>query len=89
MLRLWIAAAAVLVVNLPFGFWRAGTQRFSRPWFVAIHAPIPLVIGVRLLSGLGFRLFTFPIIIGAFFAGQLLGGRLRLWRRQRGAAGGG
>ena len=74
---LWVVAAAVLLLNLPFGFWRAGTRRFSLPWVLAVHTPIPFVIALRLLSGLGWQLRTFPVMLGAFFTGQFLGGKLR------------
>ena len=70
-------ASGVLVVNLPFGFWRAGVRKFSVPWFTAIHLPILLAVGMRLLSGLGWRFATFPVLIGAYFAGQYFGGVLR------------
>ena len=53
--------------------------RFSRPWFLAVHLPVPLVIGLRLVSGLGFQLVTFPVMVGAFFLGQVLGGWTRRW----------
>jgi hypothetical protein len=82
-LNLWTVAFLVFLVNLPFGYWRAGTMKFSRPWFLAVHLPVPLVIALRLVSGLGFQLATFPVMVGAFFAGQLVGGRLRGWRRAR------
>jgi hypothetical protein len=75
--RLLAAAAIVVALNLPFGFWRAGTRRFSPRWIVAVHAPVPLVVAVRLLSGLGWQLITFPVLIAAFFTGQFVGGRLR------------
>jgi len=74
---LWAVAAAVLVVNLPFGFWRASVPRFSRSWLLAVHVPVPIVVLLRLLSGLGFQLYTFPLMIGAFFGGQLIGGTIR------------
>ena len=74
-------ASGVLIVNLPFGFWRAGLRKFSVPWFAAINLPILLVVGMRLLSGLGWRLATFPVLLGAYFAGQYFGGVLR--RRAR------
>jgi hypothetical protein len=77
----WMVALGVFVLNLPFGFWRAGVRRLSPPWFVAVHAPVPLVVLLRYASGLGFQLATFPILVGAFFAGQLVGGRLRGVRR--------
>jgi hypothetical protein len=73
-LSLTAVAAIVLCLNLPFGYWRAQVQRFSTAWFLAIHLPVPLVVGLRILSGMGWRLATFPVLIGAFFAGQLLGG---------------
>jgi hypothetical protein len=78
MLTLWGVALAVLIVNLPFGYWRAGLRKFSVPWFLAIHAPVPLVIGIRLLAGLGWHLGTVAVLAAAFLSGQLLGGRLRL-----------
>jgi len=74
---LWAVAAAVLVVNLPFGFWRASVPRFSRSWLLAVHVPVPIVVALRLLSGLGFQLYTFPVMVGAFFGGQLIGGTIR------------
>jgi hypothetical protein len=77
------AAASVFTVNLPFGFWRAGVRRFSVPWFLAVHVPVPLVIGIRLLSGLGWRPITIPFFVAAFIAGQFTGGRLRAWISSR------
>lgn len=74
-------ALAVLLLNLPFGYWRAGSPRFSRSWFLAIHLPIPFVILLRVTSGLGWQLVSFPVLVGAFFAGQFLGGWLQTWRR--------
>jgi hypothetical protein len=75
--RLAVVAAVTLAVNLPFGFWRAGVRKFSLPWFVAVHGPVPLIVGMRLAAGLGWRLATFPVLVGAFFGGQLIGGRVR------------
>jgi hypothetical protein len=79
MLRLGEVALAVLVVNLPFGYWRAGVRRFTLAWFLAVHAPVPLVVGFRVLAGLGWRLSTVPVLAMAFLAGQWLGGRVRQW----------
>lgn len=83
MSNLATVAVAVLVVNLPFGFWRAGVKRFTLRWFLAIHAPVPVVVGLRALLGLGWQLSTVPVLAGAFFAGQFLGGRLRYWWEKR------
>ncbi len=74
---LWLASLAVVLINLPFGYWRAGLRRLSPLWFVAIHAPIPLAIGLRVAMGIPFRVATLPIFMAAFFGGQLLGAKLR------------
>jgi hypothetical protein len=80
--RVTLLAILILLLNLPFGFWRAGVRKFSVPWFVAVHAPVPLAIGLRLASGLGFHAATLPIFVAAFFLGQFLGGRLRRTPRE-------
>ena len=76
-MKLWYVAAAVLIVNMPFGYWRASVRKFSLPWALAIHVPVPIVIALRYFSGLGFQLYTFPIVVGAYFLGQTLGARFR------------
>jgi hypothetical protein len=83
-LSLLAVAAATLVLNLPFGFWRAGVPKYSPAWFLAVHAPVPLIVGLRLAAGLGWRLSTFPVLVGAFFGGQFLGGRIRAAREWTG-----
>jgi hypothetical protein len=83
-ISLWEVALAVLLLNIPFGFWRDGTKRFSLPWFLAVHLPVPMVVALRILSALGWRLITFPVLIGSFFLGQFLGGKVHQyweWRK--------
>ena len=75
-MKLWIVAFAVFLVNLPFGYWRAQAPRFSRQWMLAIHLPVPAVIALRIFSGLGWQLISFPVLIGAFLLGQFCGSRL-------------
>ena len=82
MTRLLTVAALVSSLNLPFGFWRASVPKFSLRWVLAVHLPVPFVIALRIFSGLGWQLITFPVLIGAFFAGQFVGGRIRTkWPR--------
>jgi hypothetical protein len=69
--------AFAFVVNLPFGWWRAGLLKLSPAWFVAVHAAVPLVIGARLALGLPFRWLFVPLYAAAYFSGQALGARLR------------
>jgi hypothetical protein len=76
-------ALIVFILNLPFGYWRANVKKFSFAWFLSIHAPVPLVIAIRVLSGLGWQFITFPIMISAFFGGQFVGSWLHRVRSLR------
>jgi len=75
---LWAVALLVFLLNLPFGYWRASTKKFSRLWMLAVHLPVPLVVALRIYSGLGWRPLSFPVLVGAYFLGQFVGGRVRL-----------
>ncbi len=75
-------AFIVFLINLPCGFMRAKSEKLSRNWFIWVHAPIPFVIALRIASGLGFQLYTFPIIIGSYFLGQFSGGKALLFYRK-------
>jgi len=72
-----VATVAILVLNVPFGYWRAGLRKMSASWFVAIHAPVPLVVALRWALDLPFRWSTLPLFVAAYFTGQWLGARLR------------
>ncbi|MCE4602451.1 MAG: hypothetical protein F7B18_04630 [Desulfurococcales archaeon] len=67
---------ATFLLNLPFGYWRAHAKSMNnrKEWFLAIHAPVPLVIVIRLIVGAGIR--DIPLFVAAFFLGQLVGGRV-------------
>ncbi len=80
-----IAIVLTFAINLPFGWWRGGVRKFSPAWFVAIHAPVPLVIALRFVLGLPFRWGALPFFVAAYFGGQFIGSR---WRSRRSADGG-
>ncbi len=76
-------AVVVFLVNVPCGYLRARSEKLSKSWFLWVHLPIPFVIVLRIYSGLGFKLYTFPIIIGSYFLGQFIGGFFyRVFRTQ-------
>lgn len=75
--KLGLAVLAVVGLNLPFGWLRAGVARFTRRWLLYVHLPVPAVVALRLLLGLGWHWTTYPLLIGAYAAGQLGGGWLR------------
>lgn len=77
-MNIFFATLAIFIVNLPFGYWRANVKKFSRPWFLAVHIPVPIVILIRIFSNIGFALYTYPILVGAFFLGQFFGGKIKL-----------
>jgi hypothetical protein len=78
-LNLILAALATYVLNMPFGYVRQGFKKFSVMWFIAIHAPIPFVVLFRKLFGLGFELYTYPIMVTSFFLGQFTGKKARIY----------
>lgn len=75
-----IATVVTFALNLPFGWWRGSLRKFSPAWFVAIHAPVPVVIALRFALGLPFRWVALPLFVAAYFGGQFLGSRARLRR---------
>lgn len=76
-MTLLIVGLAILLVNLPFGFWRGGVAKFSPAWFAAVHVPVPIVVGIRLAAGVHWHLTTVPVLVGGYFGGQLVGARMR------------
>jgi len=74
----------VFVLNLPFGYWRANVNRYGLQWVLAIHIPVPFVIAARIFSDIGFAIYTYPIIIIAFFLGQFAGKYFHKTRKKRG-----
>lgn len=70
---------AVFLLNVPFGYWRQNTARYSLQWFLSIHLPIPAIVALRVFSGIGGYLLALPALVAAFFLGQLIGGKIHLW----------
>jgi len=80
-MKILFASLFVLVLNIPFGYWRANVKRFSLGWVFAIHIPVPFIIVFRIFTELGWGFYTFPILISAFFLGQFFGGKLYSFRK--------
>jgi len=72
-MNLLLITLAVFFLNIPFGYWRANVKKLSIQWFLAIHLPVPFIVMLRFYGEIGFELYTYPILIGAFFIGQRLG----------------
>ena len=61
--------------NLPLGYLRETSRKFSLHWFVLVHLSIPFIIALRSLFGFGWELI--PFTIACAVAGQIIGSRLR------------
>ena len=61
------------LLNIPFGYFRGKTRKFSVRWFLSIHIPIPLLIYTRHLFHVERTWQTLPIFVAFFFLGQFSG----------------
>jgi len=82
-MKLILIGFIVLLFNIPFGYWRENVKKFSLQWALAIHIPIPFIVLLRIYSGIGFQFITYPVMIGVFFMGQLLGARIYRLRKKK------
>jgi len=62
-------------VNLPLGYMREASRKFSLRWFVLVHLSIPFIIVLRLMLGFGWQII--PFTLACAVGGQLVGGRIR------------
>jgi len=76
----------VLVINVPFGYWRANVRKFSLQFLLAIHLPVMFIVFFRILTGTGFEYETLFVIVPTFFLGQLVGSKIYSSRKLREAA---
>ena len=69
-----IVSLAAFIVNLPLGGWRSKYRKLTLPWWLLIHASIPLIVALRIW--LDTPLVFIPLFIAVAVLGQFLGGRL-------------
>lgn len=81
MIKLITLLIFTFIINIPFGYWRGGEKKFSWQWFVAIHTPVLFLFLLRnYWLNVEYTWVNFPILLGFFFAGQLVGTK---WREKR------
>lgn len=73
-MNILIIVLVIIIFNLPFGYWRSLTKKFSVQWFLAVHLLVPFVIFIRIKSGMS--ILWFPVTFGAYFIGQFYGGKM-------------
>jgi hypothetical protein len=76
----WVIVTGIafltVVINLPFGYFRQKTKKFSFKWFLCIHLPIPLIFLARVSSHLSYKFI--PVFVAAAVTGQILGGKIEI-----------
>ncbi|MGE5189503.1 MAG: hypothetical protein ACM3NF_05550 [Gemmatimonadota bacterium] len=70
-----LIGAVALAANIPLGYLREGTRKYSLAWFLYVHLSIPLVAFLRISSHL--TPWAIPLFIVCAVGGQLAGGRIR------------
>lgn len=60
--------------NIPLGYLRMGSPKYSVHWFVYIHLSVPFIIGLRIANHISWQVI--PFSIGLAVAGQMIGSRL-------------
>lgn len=76
MVKLAFISLTILIINTPFGYWRANVKKYSIQWIFAIHIPVLIGITERIISHLEFSWTTLPVFILVFFIGQLIGSKI-------------
>ena len=59
------------ILNLPFGYLRSKSKRYSLAWFSYIHLPIIFVIFLRLVTHTSY--IYIPLFFISSIMGQLMG----------------
>jgi hypothetical protein len=79
----FVFAFFVFLLNIPFGYWRGGTRKFSRDWYLAIHIPVPVIVLMRIYFDLGWSWESYIYLVTAFFLGQFTGKLIRKMVKKR------
>lgn len=66
-------ALNVLLLNIPFGYWREQTRKWSLYWFLSIHIPVALSIMLRYSWHIKTNWTIIVIFVLMFVAGQYTG----------------
>lgn len=74
--------ALTIIINIPLGYLRQATEKFSFAWYFYIHISIPLIIYLRVKSGYSWKFI--PLTLGGALLGQVVGGRIRRKRDNEG-----
>lgn len=78
----YIAASILaLMLNIPFGYMRAKSKKYSFQWFLWVHASIPLIVWFRIANHLSYWIIIANVALAVF--GQLTGSFILQKRMQK------
>ena len=63
-----------LFSNIPLGYLRMGSPKYSLRWFVYIHLSVPFIVGLRVANNISWHMIPFSIALAV--AGQMIGSRI-------------
>ncbi|QAR33840.1 hypothetical protein EP073_10635 [Geovibrio thiophilus] len=72
---------AAVILNLPFGYLRRFTKRFSLAWFACIHIPIVFIAVIRISTHTPWAFA--PLFLAMGILGQMIGYRINFRRREQ------
>jgi hypothetical protein len=70
-----LIGVVAFAVNLPLGYLREGTKKFSFSWFIYIHLSVPLIAFLRISNQVS--AWAIPAFVACAILGQLAGGMIR------------
>ncbi len=76
-LEIIVVSAIAFILNFPLGRWRSRYKRLSLPWWLLIHASIPVILSMRIW--LDTPRFCIPLFIAVAILGQQTG----VWSAKR------
>jgi hypothetical protein len=66
--------AFAILSNVPLGYIRQGSPKYSVRWFVYIHLSVPFIIGLRIANNISWQIIPFSIALAV--VGQMIGSRI-------------
>lgn len=63
------------ILNLPSGFLRGRSRRFTPQWFIYLHLPVPFIFLARIFSHI--EIIYIPLFVLSSILGQIIGNKIR------------
>lgn len=70
---LFLLNLVAFTLNLPFGYLRSKSEKYSLKWFAYLHLPIPVLILLRFYWGISIKFA--PLLLVSSVLGQVSGAK--------------